>query len=224
MMEEIIVDDTGELVEREKQSPFVETLAQIVSYVFHPLFITTYVTAFLLYIHPYVFAGFDPSLKLFRLFSILLNTTFIPGFAVFLMWRLRLIDSMHLKTTRERIIPYAAAIIFYFWAWLVFKRLPDSPAIFVQFLQGSFFGVCGAWIININSKVSMHTTAMGGLVTFFIIFSMTDDDASGLYLSLAILIAGLVASARLIVSDHTRFQIVQGVIVGALAQLVAWWL
>ena len=221
-MTNIIVEETGGLIEKDEQPVIVKVLAHIVSYVFHPLFITAYVAAYLLYIHPYLFAGFNSSLKLFRLLTVVLSTVVIPGFSVFLMWRLKLIKSMHLNTTKERIIPYTAAMIFYFWPWLVFKQLHGTPPIFIDFIQGSFFGVCGAWLMNINSKVSMHTTAMGGMVTFFLLFSFSDDNASGLYLSFSILIAGMVSTARLIVSDHTRFQIVRGLIVGALAQLVAW--
>lgn len=199
-------------------------LAHGISYIMHPLFIPVYVTAFLLYIHPYLFAGFAPLLKLQRLGSVFINMTFIPGFAVFLMARLKLIDSMYLKTNRERIIPYAAAIIFYFWGWYVLSRQQDSPAAFVDFLQGAFFGVCGAWIININSKISMHTTAMGGLVAFMTLFSFQDETTSGLYLAVSVLLAGWVGMARLMVSDHSRLEINQGYIIGILAQLVAWWL
>jgi hypothetical protein len=217
-------DSTAQIIPNHQQAPIVRILAHIVSYLFHPLFITAYVTAYLLFIHPYLFAGYNSQLKLFRLLTVVVSTAFIPGFAVFLMWRLKLIESMHLPTSKERIIPYAAACIFYFWPWLVLKQIPGTPAVFIDFLQGSFFGVCGAWIININSKISMHTTAMGGLVMFFLLFSFADENASGLFLSLAILIAGTVATARMIVSDHTRFQIVQGLVVGALAQLIAWWI
>ena len=223
-MEQIMIDDSSHLLGKKIQPAFIRVPAHLISYIFHPLFITSYVSAYLIYIHPYVFAGFDTSVKLFRLVTVVLSTVIIPGMAVFLMWRLKLIQSMYLSTSKERIIPYAAAIIFYFWPWMVFNRLPGSPEIFVNFLQGSFFGVCGAWIININSKVSMHTTAMGGMLTFFLIFSFTDENASGLYLSLAVLVAGLVATARLIVSDHTKFQIIQGFVVGMLAQLIAWWI
>lgn len=207
---------------QESVPSWLKAIAHLLSYLFHPLFITTYVTAFLLYLHPFVFAGYGADLKLFRLLSVLLNTTLIPGFAVFLMWRLKLISSMQLRTSKERIIPYAAAIIFYFWAWLVMSRLPDSPPVFVNFLQGSFFGVCAAWILNINSKVSMHTTAMGGLICFFLLFSFSDEQASGLVLAVVFLAAGLTGTARLLVSDHTRFQIIQGFIAGAIAQLLAW--
>ena len=129
---------------------------------------------------------------------------------------------MLLRTAKERIIPYAAAIIFYFWCWYALSRQADSPQPFVDFLQGSFFGVCGAWIININSKISMHTTAMGGMSMFFLLFSFSDPHGSTLYLAAALLLAGSVTTARNLVSGHTRLEIVQGLIVGLLSMLVAW--
>ncbi len=196
--------------------------AQVLSYLFHPIFIPVYVTAYLLYIHPYLFAGFEPLLKLQRLVTVFFNMTFIPGFAVFLMYQLKLIPSMYLRTTKERLIPYAAAIIFYFWGWYVLSRQPDSPPEFINFLQGCFFGVCGAWIININSKISMHTTALSGMLVFSFLFSYSDDAASMVFPVVAVLITGLVTTARNIVSDHSRLEIVQGLVVGALAMVVAW--
>lgn len=220
-MSEPIIDPTLDKGNFTKLGKF---LSQLISYVMHPLFVPCYVTFFLLFVHPYVFSGFEPLLKWQRLASVFINMTFIPGFAVFLMRRLNLVDSMQLKTNRERIIPYAAAIIFYFWGWYVLSRQADSPLVFVDFLQGCFFGVSGAWIININSKISMHTTAMGGLVAFMTLFTFQDENASGLYLIISILIAGWVGMARLMVSDHSRLEINQGYIIGILAQLIAWWL
>jgi hypothetical protein len=205
-------------------SRLLRAAAYLISYLFHPVFIPVLVSAFLLFIHPYLFSGFTPLLKLQRLTTVFFNMTFIPGFAVFLMWRLKLIPSMHLRTSKERIIPYATAIIFYFWCWYAMSRQADSPQPFVNFLQGSFLGVCGAWIININSKISMHTTAMGGLLMFFILFSFSDPHGSTLYLAAALLIAGLVTTARNLVSGHSRLEIIQGLIVGLLSMLVAWML
>lgn len=224
-----MVDSTPDIVtssetERAVHPKWLQLFAKFISLVFHPLFIPVYVTLYLLFVHPYLFAGFPDLLKLQRASSIFFNMTFIPGFAVFLMWQLKLIDSLQLKTPKERIIPYASAIIFYFWGWYAMSRQPDNPEAFINFLQGAFFGVCGAWIININSKISMHTTAMGGLIAFMLLFSFTDDHASGGYLSIAILIAGIVGSARFIASDHTKLEINQGYIIGALAQVMAWWI
>jgi hypothetical protein len=201
----------------------VRFLAHLFSYIFHPLFIPAYVTAFLLFIDPYAFAGVPQIKKIFRLASVLLNTCIIPGFAVFLMWRLRLIQSMLLRTQKERIIPYAAAMIFYFWPWYVFHSQHDNES-FVNFLFGSFLAVCAAWFLNIVTKISMHAIAMGGLAAFFLLQAFSYDDVTGIYFSIALLIAGAVCTARLIVSDHSQPDIYFGFAAGALCQVVALWL
>jgi len=206
-----------------KQPAPIRALAHIFSYIFHPLFIPAYVTAFLVFIDPYSFAGVTYKYKLFRLISVFFNTALIPGFAVFLMWRLKLIQSMQLRTQKERIIPYAAAMIFYFWAWYVFHNQKDNPQPFLDFLLGSFLAVCAAWFLNIVTKVSMHAIGVGGLALFFLLQAFSQQDVTGIYFSFAILITGVVCTSRLIVSDHTQGEIYLGLIAGALCQLLAVW-
>ncbi|HVK48741.1 MAG TPA: hypothetical protein VM488_12865, partial [Pseudobacter sp.] len=64
-------------------------------------------------------------------------------------------------------------------------------------------------------------TGVGGLVTFFLLFTFGQTEETALYLALALLIAGLVCTARFIVSDHTSKEIYAGLIVGALCQIIA---
>lgn len=198
-------------------------LARFFSYLLHPLFISSYAMAYLIFLHPLAFADVDPRTKVLRLLIVVLNNALFPLFAVLLLWGLRLgVNSIQLRTTRERIIPYAIAMFFYFWTWHVYDNLPDIPAPAVQFLLGAFLGVCGAWICNIYFKISMHAIGAGGLAMFFILFSLHDALASGFYLSMALLAAGIVCTARLLVSDHRPYEVWSGLIVGVLAQWIAW--
>jgi hypothetical protein len=198
-------------------------LAYLISYVFHPIFISTYVIGFLIFYHPYAFAGFDPTTKVFRFLTILVYNSLFPLFAVFLLWRLKLgVQTMQLRTMKERIIPYMIAMIFYWWTWHVYANLPEIPAVAIHFLLGAFLAVCGAWMFNIYFKISMHAIAVGGLTMFFFLFSFRDAYASGLYLSAAILITGLVCTARFLCSDHSPFEIWSGLFTGLLVQWIAW--
>jgi hypothetical protein len=192
------VNAGGEVSISQEPLP-VRVLAHLVSYVFHPLFIPAYVMGFLLYVHPYAFIGFDDRLKMLRLASVIVSTLFLPAFAIFLLWRLEFIKSVFLRTQKERIIPYAIAIIFYFWVWYVFNNLSDSPLPAKQFLLGVFLAVCGDWMANIWYKVSMHGTAMGGLLAFFVFQALGYPSIGAPYLFIVIFIVGLVCSARFIV-------------------------
>ena len=201
---------------------FLRFWAHLVSYIFHPLFISSYVMAFLIFIHPMAFAEFNHQAKVFRFGNILLCNVLLPAFSVFLLWRLKFIQSILLRTEKERILPYLLAMFFYWWTWDVFRNLPDIPVSAVHFLLGSFLAICGAWMANIYFKISMHAIAMGSALMFFFLFSFTDDYASGLYLSLVLLATGLVCTARLILSAHSTFEIWSGLFIGLLAQFIAW--
>jgi hypothetical protein len=221
-MDTIIMENATLTAPDQPKNPAIRILAHIISYIFHPIFIPSYVTAFLVYIHPYAFAGFDAKTKFFRVMFVVFDTAFLPLFSVFLMYALKLVKSVQMRTQKERILPYAAALVFFFWAWYVSRNLTDSPESFTQFLLGTFIAVCGAWIYNIYMKISMHAIAMGGLVAFFLLqVLLRQEDTTGLYLSVAVLIAGLVCTARLIVSDHNPREIYGGLVIGALSQLIA---
>lgn len=226
-MEELFVKDDGAVLLHHKpgkdQPAVVRILAHFFSYVFHPLFLPAYVTAFLLYVHPYAFAGITDRGKTYVLIAVFFSTGFLPAFAVFLMSRLGLIKSIFLRTQKERIIPYAAAIVFYFWIWYVFRSQPDNPVYFVKFLLGAFLGVCTAWMFNITSKISMHATGVGGLLMFFLLQALYYEEATALYIAIAIIITGIVCTSRLIVSDHTQREVYTGLVAGIACQLVALW-
>lgn len=206
-----------------RQPAVIRFLAHLFSYVFHPILIPTYVTAFLLYLHPLAFAGYGERDKFFVLVAVFFSSSFLPAFSVFLMGRLGFVSSIFLRTQKERIIPYAAAIIFYFWIWYVFHNQQRTPDYFVHFLLGSFLGVCAAWMWNIKLKISMHATGMGGLVMFFLLQALNHQDETGQYLAFAFLIAGVVCTARFIVSDHTKVEIYLGLFTGMACQLIATW-
>jgi hypothetical protein len=203
--------------------PLLRYTARFLSIVFHPVLISSYLIAYLLFIDPLAFAGIDPRIKTFRFLAVFLSSTLLTVFAVFLMWRLGLfVKSIRLPTTRERIVPYAVALILFWWPYHVFNNLPDSPPEAVKMLLGSFLGVCVGWMCNIFFKISMHALAMGGLLMFMLLFTLHNSYASGLYLSLAILIAGIVCTARFIDSDHSAFEIYSGLAGGMIAQYIAW--
>jgi hypothetical protein len=198
--------------------------ASFFSYLFHPLFISSYVMAFLIFVHPMAFAEFDHVTRVFRFITILSCNVFFPLFSVFLMWRLKLfVTSMYLRDQRERIVPYIIAMIFYWWTWILYKNLPDMPETSIHFLAGSFFALVGAFLCNIWFKISIHTVALGNAMMYFFLFTFTDDYASGLYLSIAVGICGLVATSRLIVGNHTPFEVWAGIFVGMLAGLLGWY-
>lgn len=205
------------------QAAWLKVAAKIISYVFHPLFIPVMLAAYVIYVHPYTFAMLDEKMKLLRLVSIFIITAFFPAITVFLLWRLKFADNIFLRTQKERIIPYVTSVIYFFWAFYVSKNLPGSPLVMTFLFLGIFLSTSAALMANNYFKISLHGLAMGGAVAYMILLSMASGQPMGLVIAATTIIAGMVCTSRLIVSDHHPAEVYWGVIIGGLSQLVAYW-
>src|SRR4051794_37871340 len=213
-----------------QQNPFplpqpriLKVLGSFFSYLFHPLFISVYVAAYLIYIHPYDFAVFDQKQKLLRLISVFLITAFFPAITVFLLWRLKFADSIFLRTQKERIIPYVASITYFFWALYVSRNLAGSPAAMTFFFLGTFLAASVALIANNYFKISMHAIGVGGAAAFMVLLGVASGESMGVPIAITTLVTGIVCTSRMLVSDHNPFEIYTGLLVGIIAQAVAYY-
>ena len=109
---------------------------------------------------------------------------------------------------------------FYFWNWYVFKNnheVKDLVSMSMAIFNASVLG----FLINISMKVSMHAISVGVMTTFVALMAFTDSSSFSFYLSIAVLIAGIVCTSRLVVSDHSQKEIYYGFLIGILSQLAA---
>jgi hypothetical protein len=203
--------------------PALRFAGQAISYLFHPLFIPTYIFIFLVYQVPYEFAGItDYQLKL-RIFSIFWMTAFFPAFAVFLLWRLKFSSSIFLRTQKERIVPYVITMFFYWWMYYLSRNFSDQPVVLKFFYMGIFASTVVGLILNNYFKISLHGIGVGGALMAVILFSLHYKLQLGISISIAALLTGIVCSARLLVSDHSEKEVYTGLLVGAMCQLVAFY-
>ncbi|HVZ55744.1 MAG TPA: phosphatase PAP2 family protein [Chitinophagaceae bacterium] len=196
--------------------------ARIISVLFHPLFVPVYVIAFLVYIEPYLYNGFSRWDKTVVILQAVVMYSFFPLVTVLLLKAVRFIDSVFLHTQRDRVIPYVACGIWYFWAWYVRHNLPDTPNELIYFSLGIFLAGSAGLIANIFMKVSMHAMAMGVAAAFLVLLALHQDIRFTLYVSVAILATGLVCTGRLICSDHSPREIYTGLAIGVVSLLLGY--
>lgn len=208
---------------RLRQPLYLRIIAKIISYIFHPLFIPTYIFAWLVLRFPFEFAGITPTGLMLRKISVFWITAFFPAFSVFLLWRLKFINSIFLKTQKERIIPYIISMIFYWWMWYLSRNFSDQPAALKFFFLGIFYATIPSLILNNFFKISMHAIGVAAALTFVILTCFYYQLYLGADIALITLLTGIVCTSRFIVSDHTNLDVYSGLIVGALCQLLAYW-
>jgi len=204
------------------QPKIVKYIAHLFSYVFHPLFIPTYFFLYLMQVLPFEFVGItDWQLKM-RLFSVAWLTAFFPAFAVFLLWRLKLSDSIFLRTQKERIIPYVITMFFYWWMYYLSRNFTDQPIALKFFYLGIFVASAIGLTVNNFMKVSLHAMGIAGLSTAIIIVSVFYPVNNALWVLLTVLLTAFVISARLVVSDHSKKELIVGMFIGVFTQVVAY--
>lgn len=201
--------------------PVIKFIARVISIIFHPLFIPVYVSWFLIYIYQIfpAFTGWDKNVLLIRF---LVMYSLFPLATILLAKALGFVQTVFLRNQKDRIIPYIACGLYYFWMWYVLKNQSQIPNELVMFSLAIFLASSLGLILNIYMKVSMHALAVGVAVVFMLILGYSSYFNLGPYISIAFLIGGLVSTARLINSDHEPKEVYFGLAAGALSQIVAY--
>ena len=220
-MKDLVDLPSTEIKSTDASHPLLKLFSILLSYIFHPVFIPLYVVLFLVYLHPTAFVGFSALAKMQTIVIIFLNLIVYPLVTVVLLKALGFIDSIFLRTQKDRIIPYIASGIFFFWTYTVFKQQNQYPPILTSFLFGIFLASSAALLANIYFKVSMHAIAVGGWLGIFFLLSIQNDMLMTWPICLALLIAGLACSARIYLGSHVPKDIYLGCLIGLLTQWVA---
>ena len=205
---------------KESFHPAIRIAARVISVVFHPLFIPVYISWFLIFINP-LFPAIDAGDKWILLIRFVVMYTVFPLVTVLLAKALGFVESIYLRTQKDRIIPYIVCGIYYFWMWYVLKSQPEFPRYFVMLSLAIFIASFVGLIANSFMKVSMHTISVGVMITFILLLAFLTDVNYGFYIGIAFLLAGAVCTARLINNDHYPIEVYAGLVIGIVSQLVA---
>jgi hypothetical protein len=200
------------------------SIAKLISIIFHPLFVGVMMAAYLLFIHPNYFVGFSERAKWMKLIIVVNNNLFFPIVVVGLLRGLGFNKSFLLKTQKERIVPYIASITFFFWSYYVFKHQVGTPEVLVGMCRGMFLSAAASLLLNNYFKISMHGVGIGGLVGLMAVSIWDGSQYIGTPILIGVFISGITITARKIASDHSWFDLIAGIVIGMICQLIALWI
>lgn len=222
-----IVNEKNQLEETRKndlpqQPAAIRMIAKIISYIFHPVFVPVYIVFFMVYLHPFLFAGVSDENKGLTMIRSILMYTFFPIVATLLLKALDFIPSIFLTTQKSRIIPLVMCGVWYFWVWFIWRNLPEYPPVAVKFTLAIWISVSLALLANIIMKISLHAISIGVMLAFIFLLAYSEPINYGVYITVALLITGLVCTSRFIVSDHLPKEVYGGLALGIVSMLIAW--
>ena len=191
--------------------------ARIVSAVFTP-FSITFVAFLILFLFSYL--NIMPlAYKLIVLGVVYCFTILMPTLTIFLFRKINGFEAKDLTDRKKRYVPYLLTIISYVFCMLMMRKL-NIPWYMSGIILTALLMMLISIILNLKWKLSEHMLGMGGIVGGVVSFSALFGYNPVWWLSLFILIAGVLGTARIILQHHTLSEVLTGFVVGFICALL----
>jgi hypothetical protein len=191
----------------------MRAIAQVLSYIFHPIFLPTLGLIFVFGLNSYISQTTPFAKQVFIVAWIFVNTALIPlVFTLFLRWR-GMVTSIQLHSREDRLIPFTFALLFYFTNYWLMQDIA-LPMLIHSIFLGSSIAVGMALVFTFFTKISIHMIGMGGITASLFGLSQVYQLPIIWLVIAGILASGAVGSARYILESHNLRQIYLGWITG----------
>ena len=174
---------------------------------------------FLVELHPWPVMT---DLLVYALAFVFLGTYIIPALISLSMKSVGLIDSLHMNTAKDRRIPFVIAFVFYLFTAIYVRRFSSAGGECSAFLMGAALSIgLLTLLLPYQKGERAHGPGIGGLI------GLIDHISSAYFVDLfsywvaAVLAAGLLGSARLILLAHSKSELLSGLLCGLFGMLIS---
>jgi len=212
-------------------------IAQVISIIFHPLLMLTYMLLLMLMVNPYMFGYNEISDADTFIMMVFLTSVLIPVIAILVMKAIGWVHSLEMSDRHERIGPYLVTSILYLSLYLHFAKAKSFPPPLLIATLGAVIALFTGFFLNNFRKISIHAIAIGGFLalTIHLYRSYSTDQfilplpflydlriSTVFLVYVVILLAGLVCSARLMTGQHTSSEVFVGFMIGVLSMSMSY--
>ena len=201
----------------------LKKLLPVFSYVFHPIFVSIYGTLFFFLITSNFY--YDAQISI-TLLQVTILTLLLPLSMYFLFRSLGVVSSFTEASLTERRMPIAVQAILLF----ILIKYSVSKEIFTElyffFLGGLYSAGLVLTSVMLKFKASLHMIGVSALTAFVYGLSVYYQLPFVNLIAFCIVFMGLVASSRLYMKAHTPIELIAGIAIGLLPQvlLFKYWL
>lgn len=187
------------------------------AYIFHPLLMPLLGVLFYYTVTPR-FLHLDIIYS--HLMVVAIVTIAIPLVIFFLLKNFGILSSIHLKNVKERKLPLMIQCILLLLLLKFVFHPYDHMALYYFFLGVLFTTLTALILVFFNFKVSLHQMGIAGVSLFIIMLSIHFEINLLVWMALAFVINGWVASSRLHTKSHTAAELIMGFVIGAFPQVI----
>jgi len=171
--------------------------------------------------------GTDPVVSLLltlKMKGVILSMIFIATIAVplviiYLIYRLGMIRSFHMRSREERILPLLVVALFYYLTYYLLKGL-HLPQLFHMYMLGAALLIILLIAFTFFRKVSLHMAGLGGMTGLMTGIAFHYELNTSWAVLGSILLSGLVGTARLNLNAHRPSDLYSGWLAGAIVMFL----
>lgn len=187
---------------------------KIISVVFHPIVIPTIGVMLYFLLIP---VSYNSKEKLALLSLVFVTTYLIPLCILIVFKKLKLIKTFNSRSIKERKIPVIMMIILFFLLGNTLIKITQIEDIGLLFYATSSALIAVYFLFAFDLKTSIHLLSFGIFAGFFILLGFIHHKQFPLLIIINMLLAGVVANARLHLKAHTSTEIYLGFFLGFIA-------
>lgn len=195
----------------------MNALARIISVIFHPLLMATYLLGLLSFVLPSALYPINIESRNSFLILIFLMTFVLPALNISFFRIVGSISSITMPDRAQRVRPFfLISLIYGFVTYLFFikSRISVDDNLFKLLIIIDAL-VIVATLITLFYKVSIHTLGVTGILGILLpLNKVAENNALFIPTLVLIVIAGVVMSARLQLNSHTPREVLIGAVTG----------
>lgn len=192
-------------------------LLKSISFIFHPLFMPLIGVVFYFSKSP----RFLPEgLIQNKLISVSILTVLLPILIFFLLKTIGKTKSIYLNSVEERVLPLGLNILVL--VIVLLRVFPEDQIVeLYYFFVAILMSTIACFILSIiKFKASLHMVGFCGVYTFFIMLAVQYSININGTIALMAILTGAIASSRLYYKAHDNIELIVGLIIGVIPQII----
>ncbi len=186
-------------------------MAKVISTLFRPIYYPVVCCGILLVVTP--LSRLPWQYKIMEMCIMMVFTIAMPLFFTACFRRFRHISRTDMRKRSNRIVPYLMTIMCYS-GYLFLMRNAYMPYLLFSVISAALLIQIVCTLLSLVWKVSVHSAGSGAMIGAIAAYSQIFQFNPLAWMSVAIMIAGLVGTSRMILRQHSLSQIVVGTLIG----------
>ncbi len=191
---------------------FLNTIAKIISVLFHPLIIPTF-GCIVIFNSGYYVGLLNPKIMQAVYIVVFVLTFLLPALIIPALYLQKYITSFAIDEKNERLLPITIVAVMYGLSYYFMQR-SGFPPILLHFILGCIICLVLGLLITIKWKIRLHMIGLGGLTGLIVFLAHSYGLGLHYFLIFVILASGVTATARLILQSHNQLQVYAGYFLG----------